>query len=94
MLLMSMKNPWARATKTAAARQGGDAAETQPGLSVPAMETRQSPVRLALIVASSALLGGITLAIWNRRILEGMRRPIASASPEERAPTSEGDEFI
>jgi hypothetical protein len=49
---------------------------------------------MALIVATSALLGGITVALWNRRILETMRRPVAPIAPDERAAQTEAEEFI
>jgi hypothetical protein len=49
---------------------------------------------MALIVATSALLGGITVALWNRRILETMRRPVAPLPPDERASQIESEEFI
>jgi hypothetical protein len=54
----------------------------------------QGPLRMALIVATSALLGGITVALWNRRILETMRRPVAPIAPDERAAQTEAEEFI
>ena len=64
----------------------------QDGLAASPSE-RQTPVRMALIVATSALLGGITVALWNRRILEGMRHP-APAPPQERENAHSDEEFI
>jgi hypothetical protein len=49
---------------------------------------------MALIVATSALLGGITVALWNRGILEGMRRPVPPVPPQECENGPDNEEFI
>jgi hypothetical protein len=86
-----MKFPWKHTASEGQSVGNSDAPqETLPN---PAPE-RQSPVRMALIVATSALLGGITVALWNRGILEGMRRPITPASAQERESGPGGEEFI
>ena len=51
-------------------------------------------MKMALIVATSALLGGITVAVWNRGSLEGMRRSELSKSPETRETPAGEEEFI
>ena len=49
-----------------------------------------SRLRVTLLVASSALLSGIAVVLWNRRSLERIRE----AAPSKPAPSSESREFI
>ena len=62
------------------------AASSQGGPPAPEPASRW---RMALLVASSALLSGIAVALWNRRALERMRE-----TREPVAPTREPGEFI
>ena len=75
----SLENPGRKPpAQSAASSQGGP----------PAPEPA-SRWRMALLVASSALLSGIAVALWNRRALERMRE-----TREPVAPAREPGEFI
>jgi hypothetical protein len=53
---------------------------------LPEKENLRQIVRSGLLLATSAALGGIAVAIWNRRTLADIRRPSdepeASSEPE------------
>ncbi len=51
-------------------------------------QARSSPVRMALILASSACLGGIAVALWNRSSLTRMREA-EPGKPTEKVPERE-----
>jgi hypothetical protein len=91
-----MRTGWRKTgTRVSHERRRGDTGVQPEEGDVPAPSPeRQSPVRMALIVATSALLGGITVVLWNRRILEGMRQPVVPNTPDERAERSGDEEFI
>ena len=64
--------------------------EEAPAVASPPLRTSlKSRFRVAALVASSALLGGIAVVVWNRRALEHMRE----AKPS-RAPGAGMDDFI
>ncbi len=96
--LADMKTLWKRARRARLNEGAGAPSGTEPNVATGAVTTpdasSQGPLRMALIVATSALLGGITVALWNRRILETMRRPVAPLPPDERASQIESEEFI
>jgi hypothetical protein len=86
-----MKFPW---KNTPSEGQSSDDSVAREEAQPSSASERQSPVRMALIVATSALLGGITVALWNRGILEGMRRPVPPVPPQECENGPDNEEFI
>ena len=63
------------------------------GISGPTLEATETPARwrMAVLLASSALLSGIAVVLWNRRSLERIRAMGADAPPS--SPSSPA-EFI
>ena len=65
----------------------------------PARLRRNLPVRLALVMASSAFLSGIAVVLWHRRSLQEMQDALLSGEEEATGRSSgeesdEPDEFI
>lgn len=65
--------------------------ETTLPLGEPTPAPQPSKIRIALLVASSALLSGIAVVLWNRRSLERIRAAEPAEAPDE---ITELDEFI
>ena len=53
----------------------------RPPIAETADAPRRSAFRLGLLVASSALLSGIAVVLWNRRALEQMRQGEQQPAP-------------
>ena len=65
-----------------------DTAEEKPGTESP-RKTRFDGLRTGLLMAGSALLGGLAVVLWNRKSLANLRQP---AAPSNQPPEVEDEE--
>jgi hypothetical protein len=55
----------------------------------PSSPSRLQPLRTGLLIAGSALLGGLAVVLWNRSSLSRLRQPAEAASQPPVSPDEE-----